>query len=166
MSESPAWLPALMLLSDYDGRWNAYVEAVYARFKDDMLTNQPKFDGMWVRSRRDPIYDGKYAGFWHCVSEGKDEAERTPDLRRCERIGWLRPVIVEAHAAEEIDVWRNQRQRDTRRLLWFNEEYLVVLAERTRQRDGFQYMQLVTAYCTTEESRKEKLRKERDSGGV
>lgn len=52
---------------------------------------------------------------------------------------------------------------DIRRLFWFREEFLVVLAERTRVRDGFQYMQLVTAYCTAEEHRRKKLREERDN---
>ena len=119
--------------------------------------------GKWVRCRRDPIYDGKYAGFWHCVSEGSDEANRTPDLRRCERIGWVRAVIVNADSASEIDSWENQRQGEPRNLLWFREEYLVVLAQRTRKHDGFQYLQLITAYHTPEKSRRKKLRTERDS---
>ena len=47
-------------------------------------------------------------------------------------------------------------------LIWLQEEFLVVLAERTRKRDGFAYFQLVTAYWTPEEARKAKLRRERD----
>lgn len=165
MSEDPSWLPPLILLNDYGGDWSRYVEAIYERFKDDLLTNQPRYDSKWVRCRRDPIYDGKHAGFWHCVSEGNDEANRTPDLRRCERIGWVRAVIVNADSASEIDSWKNDRQGEIRNLLWFREEYLVVLAERTRKQDGFQYFQLITAYQTPEDSRKRKLRAERDSAG-
>jgi len=47
-------------------------------------------------------------------------------------------------------------------LLWFNEEFLIVLGERHRKRDGFKYMQLITAYCVKEERRKKSLREERD----
>lgn len=165
MSEDPSWLPALILLNEFDGDWSNYVNAIYERFEHDLLTNQPKYAGKWVRCRRDPIYDGKYAGFWHCVSEGNDETNRTPDLRRCERIGWVRAVIVNADSAREIYSWKNDRQGEIRNLLWFREEYLVVLAERTRKHDGFQYFQLITAYQTPEESRKRKLRAERDSAG-
>jgi len=165
MSEDPSWLPPLILLNDCGGDWSMYVEAIYARFKEDLLTNQPKYGGKWVRCRRDPIYDGKYAGFWHCVSEGNDETNRTPDLRRCERIGWVRAVIVNANSTGAIDSWKNERQGEIRNLFWFREEYLVVLAERTRKQDGFQYLQLITAYQTPEESRKRKLRAERDSAG-
>lgn len=165
MSENPSWLPRLILLSDYEGDWYGYVNAIYKRFEEDLLTNQPRYNEKWVRCRRDPIYDGKYAGFWHCVSEGKDEVNRTPDLRRCERIGWVRAVIVNADSASEVHSWKNERQGEVRNLLWFREEYLVVLAERTRNRDGFQYLQLITAHHTPEESRKRKLRAERDSAG-
>ena len=63
MSDDPSWLPPLILLSDYGGDWSKYVEAIYERFNEDLLTNQPKYDGKWVRCRRDPIYDEKYAGF-------------------------------------------------------------------------------------------------------
>jgi len=66
-------------------------------------------------------------------------------------------------SAHEIDAWKNQRQGEIRSLLWFREEYLVVLAERTRKHDGFRYVQLITAYHTPEESRKRKLRTERDA---
>ena len=114
-----------------------------------------------MRCRRDPIYDGKEAGFWHCVSEGASEEQRLPDLRRCERIRWIRTVIEHAND-ESVDHWTNRRGADTRHLIWWNESFLVVLAERTRRRDGFQYFQLITAYCTTEEHRKKKLRKDRD----
>ncbi len=165
MSDDTSWLPPLILLNDYGGDWSRYVNAIYERFEQDLLTNQPKYDGKWVRCRRDPIYDGKYAGFWHCVSEGSSEANRTPDLRRCERIGSVRAVIVNADSTREIDSWKNERQGEIRNLLWFREQYLVVLAERTRKHDGFQYLQLITAYQTLEESRKRKLRVERNSAG-
>ncbi|MNH30689.1 hypothetical protein D3C79_909980 [compost metagenome] len=40
--------------------------------------------------KRHPVIQGKEATFWHMISEGNDEAERLPDLRRCERIRWPR----------------------------------------------------------------------------
>ena len=162
MMSDPVWLPQLIRLAEHGGNWAAFIDAVYQRFDNDFVASQPRFDGKWVRCRRDPIYDGKYAGFWHCVSEGSDEDSRTPDLRRCERIGWVRPIIE--HSGDPlVSVWDNQRGNDIRRLFWFREEFLVVLAERTRARDGFQYLQLVTAYCTAAEHRRKKLREERDN---
>lgn len=126
------------------------------------MESQPRFQGLWVRCRRDPIEgDGKEAGFWHCVSEGPNELDRVPDLRRCERIAWIRAVL-ENSAKDGVDVWKNDRQGDERTLVWYREEYLVVLATRRRHRDGFVYYQLITAYETKEHHRTRKLRRERD----
>ena len=65
--------------------------------------------------------------FWHCVAEGEIEENRTPDLRRCERIPWMRPVIEHASDAT-VDVWvEAQTGKGSRPHLWFDQEYLVVL---------------------------------------
>ncbi len=157
----PAWLPPLITLKDVSGDWSAYCERVYAVFKRDFIESQPQFRGEWVRCRRDPKYDGKEAGFWHCVQEGADEAQRTPDLRRCERIAWIRALIEHPDAAG-VDVWKTKRGADQRHVIWFREEYVVVLADR-RSGTGRAYKQLVTAYCTDREHTKRRLRKERDA---
>jgi hypothetical protein len=86
MSDAPDWLPPLMCLDDCGGEWKRYVEAVFGEFYYDFIASQPQSQGLSVQCRRDPIMDGKEAGFWHCTSEGPDERRRTPDLRRCERI--------------------------------------------------------------------------------
>ena len=165
MNALPVWLPPLITLDDYDSDWSLYVDAIYAIFWRDFVEAQPKLQGRWVRCRRDPLYDGKVAGFWHCIQEGADEEERTPDLRRCERIAWIRAVIENARQPD-VDDWPNVRGSDKRRLLWYREEYLVVLADRMRQRDGFEYLQLITAYCTPAEHTRRKLRKERDEAAA
>lgn len=158
---NPSWLPPLIVMADFDHAWEEYVEGVYAIFERDLINSQPKLDGCWVRCRRDPLYDSKVAGFWHCVQEGPEEEQRIPDIRRCERVGWIKAVISNA-TDPLVDSWENERGSEKRRLLWFREEYLVVMAARVRPRDGFRFFQLITAYCTVEESRKRKLRRERD----
>ena len=154
----PGWLPHRIRLQEFDGDWGRFVEFVFGEFHAGFIQNQPKFRGCWVRCRRDPMEDGKEAGFWHCIRGGKEDA--TVQTRRMERIRWVRAVIE--HADEpEVEVWTARRGSDLNWCLWFREEYLVVLGERTR-RDGFRYWQLITAYDTPEEHRKRKLRHERD----
>src|SRR4051812_25717142 len=105
VAEEPGdWLPPLVLMADHDHDWARYIAAVYAAFRADFVDSQPRFDGRWVRHRRDPIYEGREAGFWHCVSDGATEDERLPDIRRCERIRWLRAVI-EHPGDERVDRW-------------------------------------------------------------
>lgn len=158
----PAWLPALVRMADCGGDWSRYVEAVYSVFRSDFITSQPKFRGCWVRCRRDPLELNKEAGFWHCTSGGEDERLRTPELRRMERIGWVRAVIE--HAADPLVAqWiRSPAQSQPRWHLWFREEFLVVLGEHVRTRDGFRYYQLITAFDTLLEHQKIGRRRERD----
>jgi hypothetical protein len=104
--------------------------------------------------KRHPVIQGKEATFWHLISEGKGEEERLPDLRRCERIRWPKPIIEHSDEAT-IKVWGNERKGEKRVCLWLEqEEYLVVLAERRG------YILLWTAYLVKEKHRKVKLQKE------
>lgn len=162
MSGAQPPLPPLIRFDDHEGNWDKYINAVFALFHRDFIATQPKFRDKWVRIRRDPTYKGKEAGFWHCTSEGPSEHDRTPDIRRCERIAWIR-FAIEHFDAPGIDCWTNHRHGEERHLIWIEEQFLVVLAKRKRERDGFEYFQLVTAYSTPEESRKQKLRRERDA---
>ena len=110
--------------------------------------------------KRHPIIQGKEATFWHMISEGNDEAERLPDLRRCERIRWPRPIIENTEDAA-LKVWREPNGSGHRVLIWFAEaEYLVVLDERK------DYILPWTAYPVEREHQQRKLEKrwERHSG--
>ena len=159
MEIRPEWLPPLMLLNDYAGDWKRYIEEVYSAFYADFIQSQPRFRGRWVRCRRDPIFDGKEAGFWHCTSEGKDERNRTPDIRRCERIRWARAVIENGNDGHYVDAWAEHGgRRGTTWQIWYDEQYLVILGQR---RNGERF-QLITAYCTDRRHTIERLRRRRD----
>ena len=84
------------------------------------------------------------------------EEYRVPDLKRCERVRWIPWVIEYGVALSEIDVWQNVRGQQINTLLWYVEEYLVVLGKRSG------YWLLKTAYCTENQRRIYKLRIERD----
>lgn len=156
MTAVPDWLPALIVMADHGHSWDKYINAVYAVFHRDFVQTQPQFCGGWVRCRRDPLFDGKEAGFWHCVQEGADDEQRTPDLRRCERIGWIRATIEHSDQTV-IDLWQTDKRGDLRQYLWFDEQYLVVLGSR-----GQRKWQLITAFCTDRSHTIRKLRRERD----
>ena len=132
MDESIAWLPELELLSDYDGDWGHYLEGIYEIFKADFVNQKPIFRGQPLRLKRYPITHDKEATFWHMVSSGEVEADRLPDLRRCERIRWPKQVI-ENEYMDEIRVWEEMKNGNTRIHLWlYAEDSLVVLDKRYR----------------------------------
>ncbi|MBC8414103.1 hypothetical protein H8E50_10610 [bacterium] len=154
MSGPPEWLPEIEPFNKYGGDWEKYLEALHAFFKNDFVESKPYFRGRRLGLKKYPLKKGKEATFWHLISEGKEEAERTPDLRRCERIRWPRPVI-EHDTNPAVKVWENKRKSETRILLWLEqEEYLVVLAVRK------EYILPWTAYMITKNHRKNKLEKE------
>ncbi len=152
---APDWLPDLL---PFQGSWAEYVEAVFAIFERDFIAPRAAFRGEEIRLRWMPIYSGKPNAFWHLVQEGQIEDARTPDLRRCERIAWLRAIIENANDPR-VKVWENERTgrkgRERSLLLWLEEEdFLVVLGKRSG------YYLLLTAYPTNREHTRRKLRQE------
>ena len=88
------------------------------------------------------------------TSEGMNEAERTPDLRRCERIRWPRPVIDQSEDPA-VKVWVAMRGNEKRIHIWLErQDYLVVLADRDS------YLLPWTAYCIEYPHKRAKLQKE------
>jgi hypothetical protein len=154
MSEALDWLPPLVLFNNYGSDWNSYLEAVYAWFKRDFIDSTIVFQERRLGLKRHPLTNGKEATFWHMISKGREEKNRIPDFRRCERIRWPKPVI-EHDTDIAIKVWRNQRGREERICLWCEQEnYLVILDDRGN------YILLWTAYLVEEPHRQRKLRKE------
>lgn len=154
MTEQIAWLPALALFEEYGGDWDRYLDALYAFFKRDFIDSRPAYNGVTLALKRHPVIQNKEATFWHIISEGDSEAERVPDMRRCERIRWPRPII-EHSGDSAIKIWANERRGEKRICLWFEDaEYLVILTERNG------YLMLWTAYTVVHEHTKRKLKKE------
>lgn len=159
MSSSLDWLPALILLKDSGGDWARYLETIYEHFRSDFVLSRPKLEGKRFALKRHPLEQGKEATFWHLISEGSSEADRLPDLRRCERIRWPRPIIEALHSGQVV-WWRNQRQSHQRRgerrivIALSDFSYVVILADRG------EYVLLWTAFCVEEPHRRRKLEQE------
>lgn len=148
------WLPALVELHETGGDWTAYVELLYRHFSRDFLQSTPSFRGRSWGMKRYPQLRGKEATFWHIISEGDVEDERLPDLRRCERIRWPRPII-EACESEETRVWTQTRKGEIRIAIAPDTfEYLVILADRGS------HVLLWTAFPVLFAHQRRKLRRE------
>jgi hypothetical protein len=130
------------------------LEKLYEYYLTDFIKSRTTFNGQRVGTRRHPQVKGKDAGFWHIISEGKEEEERTPDMRRCERIRWPKPVIQECFN-RELRIWKTERGSDKRMLISLNDfSYLVVIAMRK------DYLLLITAFRIEREHRRRKMERE------
>lgn len=132
-------MPELMHMT---GDWSSYEERIYGCFCATLVDDAPFFRGKRIVCQYDPATREKHHCFWHCISEGEIEADRTPDLRRCERIGWISWMIINSGACDEIIIIRQKRGRNDRVvLLHIMEKFAVVLNE------GRNWCALVTAFC-------------------
>jgi hypothetical protein len=146
--------PDIIELNEFGGNFQNYFNAVYAIFENDFIKTQPLYVGLKVAVRKYPEVDGLHRTFYHITHEGEDEENRTPDIRRMERIRFPKFVIENEHH-EAILIWKNKRGKDERIVL-FNqtENYIIILTDRK------QFYMFITAYFIDTEHRKRKLLKE------
>lgn len=136
-----AAFPSLVVLTDYGNNWEVYLESLYQIYLDEVVNGKLSFRGMPLYVQFRPMTHGKGFGFWHLISEGDVEVERTPDLRRCERIRWIPWIISNGESNPAILWWENKRGSNTHIVLWLRtENFVVILAKRN------EYYLLKSAY--------------------
>jgi hypothetical protein len=140
----------------FAGDWEAYEEALFNIFTETLLNKTLTFQGLPVSLKKMPTYKDKHFVFWHLISEGELEEERTPDLRRCERLGWVGWVIENCEACPDISYWENSRGAQKHIVIWYEKEnFVVILAKRNG------YYLLKSAYLANAK-RVKNFSKERD----
>lgn len=150
-------LPELVLLEDYGGNYELFIQAVYAVFQRDFVKYKTKFRGEELRLKWHPIYQDKAYTFYHMTHKGEDEQNREPDLRRCERMPWAKPVIENCDAWN-LKIWPQIRKGSNRLCIWLDLEeepdYVIILDVRK------DYKLLWTAFVLEYEHEKRKKQKE------
>lgn len=158
----PCWLPDTIPYNSNEN-WGDYEDALYSIFEYDFIKSQPRFKGKQVQIRRHPVELGREEAFWHvtCRDFSKD-GDRKPDLRRCERIKWVRAFIENydckkscGNDCDGLYIWATQYKNKTRfKILFKDEMYVVIIEEREK------YCLLITAFYIDNENRLEKMLKE------
>ncbi|HVE44101.1 MAG TPA: oxidoreductase [Gammaproteobacteria bacterium] len=138
-------LPKLITLSEYGGDPLPYIEAIYQSYLNNVVNAELHYNKLPVKFQFRPLREGKGFAFWHTISEGEKEEDRTIDLRRCERIRWIAWVIKNASISAKITIWENKRGENEHTVLFFEaESYVVILAKRNG------YYLFRTAYSATQ----------------
>lgn len=143
------YIPSKIELSLFHGDVNAYTEALYKIFKRDFIENELYYQGKKVEIIHEQYYNGKERSFWHIISEGGKDEERTPISRRAETITWAKALIVEETDCEEYKSWIkfHDKTNKFRHYIWCSAvNYLVILEDRGT------YYKLITAYQVHEKN--------------
>src|SRR6185503_4402146 len=112
-----------------------------------------------VTIKRHPLLDGREATFWHMTSTGNEEEVRIPELRRCERIRWILPMI-RTIGTDRVRNWTNKRKNksgvlEDRIVIALPDfSYIVILADRGN------FVLLWTAYFVEYENQRQTHKKE------
>lgn len=154
------WLPDLILLEDHKGIWQEFLEVIHSQFEQDFIKTKPNWPNKRVAVKRYPETDKKSSTFWHMISEGQIESERTPDIKRCERIAWPRSFIDHfkevAHSLDKQNLvwWKEKRGTEERYILsLYDFSYVFVIADRG------EFVLPWTAYCVLYNNQKRKFEK-------
>lgn len=146
--------------------WNEYEDTIYQIYLDTVANANLVFLGLPVKVKYYPDTKKKGFGFWHLISEApsqnnRNEDDRIPDLRRCERIRWVAWCIQNAQT-QGFSCWENQRGRDRHIVIWAEQYDFVVIMAKRQTSEGTKYLLLKTAYCLREHT-KRKFLKERNA---
>lgn len=150
MISETCWIPDLEEYKNYRS-WQEYEDRLYAIFRTDFLDrdNYPFFKNKRVSVRVYPKEFDKAEAFYHVITKDYlGSSDRMPDIRRCERIRWIRAFIENygcdsslCDSCSGVKVWREPYRNKTRvNILLEEERYIVILEERPK------FYLLITAF--------------------
>ena len=161
MNAEICWLPEQEYYENYNS-WDDYINVLYDIFKNDFIDSHPSFEGKQVNIRKHPIEYGKEEAFFHVTCQDYLKSNnRVPDLRRCERIRWVRAFIENyscdpslCELCDGVKVWTEPYKSNFRVHILLEEERYMVVVERRES-----YCLLVTAfYFDQDHSLRKKLK--------
>jgi len=147
----PTWLPEVLSLSPWK---ESTYNILYNLFQVDLIRSRPVYRGNKILVPRE-IEDGKERIFWHLTAR-KDlkSGERLPDLRRSERLLWIKPILENSGQPEVLD-WDNNEGKKVKTYVWLKEyDFIVILKKLKNDR-----RLLITAYYIEYENTRQKFLK-------
>jgi hypothetical protein len=148
MSESKLeWLPDILNVKSWR---NDTYEYLYKIFVIDFIKDRPIYKNkrITIPPKKE---DGKEQIFWHLTSEkDRETGERFPNIRRCERLVWIKPVIEHAHEPEVME-WdfENHTKKRIETFIWLKEYDFIVIMKKLKNSKHL----LLTAFCLSHKRR-------------
>jgi len=138
----PEWLPELLPLdpwreNSYDILYEIFVKEILNVSKDNRLLYLD--NPVWIFP---DLEEGKEKIFWHLTSRtvsvvrrnkrkfnNPDDNERYPDMRRCERLLWVRAIIDNA-SSDDVLNWDIEEDDCIKTYLWLRKHDFVVILKK------------------------------------
>jgi hypothetical protein len=148
-------LPDIIELSDHEWNIDSYEAAIHVVYLDIFRNPPVYYNGKQILPIVFPKqYKGRHWTFSHMTSTGKVEDDREFDLRRCERLTWVKKILMNLDHPS-IKKWRQIRRSKSRIAIWHEtQDFLIILEERT---DTFK---LITIFLTQAQKYKNQFNKE------
>jgi hypothetical protein len=151
----PNWLPNLFVVNPWT---HDTYDALYQLFRDDFVESQIDYQGysVWFFPEME---DGREKVFWHLTSRVDNETgDRLPDLRRSERLPWVRPML-ENHLHPEVLAWDHEEgDGSIKTYVWLKDFDFVVIMKKFPDRTR----RLITSFWLEYPNAKKKLMKKYD----
>jgi hypothetical protein len=126
MEEQPDWLPSIVCVSP----WNDQTfNILYEIFERDFKQTKPVYRGgiVWFFPEME---DGKEKIFWHLTHKKDNKTGvRLPDLRRSERLPWVRKMIDHSYEPE-VTAWdyKEGGKHGIKTYVWLKKyDFLVIM---------------------------------------
>jgi hypothetical protein len=151
------WLPDPLILEPWNT--NTY-ESLYQIFCEDFKNkNRPLFfkdEKIIIFSSNNFLSEGKEKIFWHITDkDDRAYAERLPDIRRAERINWIRPII-ENYTDNHVNCFDYlEANGKIKTYLWLEGYDFVVILGRLERAN----YTLITAFYIGYEQKRSELKK-------
>lgn len=148
------WLPEIIRYDSKFNSWSEYESFLYSVFTTDFIQSRPTYKMHTVEPRWYPVTNNREEGFYHITGKKLTHSgDRVPDLRRCERIRWVRSFIENVvcnplicSECDGVKIWNEPFKNTIRPHLLFEEEcYVVVLEKRNK------YYLLISAFYVERE---------------
>lgn len=127
----------------FRGDATLYKEVLYSVFQKDFLSGNLQFKGKNVDIIHEKFFEGKERSFWHIISEGDEDINRSLNIERCASLPWARPLIEDDNSCERYRTWVkfHDKSKKDRYYIWCTEvNYMVILEDRNT------HYKLITAY--------------------
>ena len=153
----PEWLPPMLEVNPWQSTTYDQLYAVFAR---DLRRTNLTFYGYNVWFYPTTEEDGREAIFWHLTTrEDKTQQPptRLPDMRRCERLSWVRKLILRCPCptGEVLDWDHEEGDGSIKTYIWIEKHDFVVILKKLP--DG--QRRLITSYHLDGNHQRRKMRK-------